>query len=46
MVASVRATLGSLGYDQHVAEGECMDPADAVDYACHQVERARRHLSA
>jgi hypothetical protein len=44
-VANLRGVLGDTLFDQYVAVGAAMEPADAVAYAREQIQTARRRLA-
>jgi predicted ATPase len=44
-LANLRGVLGDTKFDQHVAVGAAMAPADAVAYARDQIQAARRQLA-
>jgi hypothetical protein len=45
IVDHLRAALGDAAFDQCAATGATMEPADAVEYARHQIERARNQAA-
>jgi hypothetical protein len=44
-VVDLRAALGDATFDQCAAAGTAMDRADAVEYARHHIELARRQTA-
>jgi hypothetical protein len=45
VVDHLRAALGDAAFDQYAADGAALDLADAVGYARHQIELARRQAA-